>query len=257
MAIAAAVSAKRSAHPRCRQPHGSLLALFWRRNGSEPSVPLGGKNSNMRSREIAPRPDRGVALARPTRSSTSRPIGKTTEPDRWTICAEPGATWTVELLAQRSGRVIRFVALAPLQLGHDQIDKIGGQGRLWLCGAVETHSSGLPPAIPPMRRQRCLPPRRRNSTGWNNLVWTGASRVPLTAMHPTVRIAGATGSCGLLLKSPRHSQRRAADRAVNPGGSNYLAHELCLDQSSQRHPVAMAARKVGVVLHLQHPCECT
>ncbi len=75
--------------------------------------------------------------------------------------------------------------------------------------------------------------------------------------QPILRIAGTIGSCGLLLQSPRHSQRRAADRAVNPGGSNYLAHEPCLDQSSQRHPVAMAARKVGLALHLQHPCECT
>jgi hypothetical protein len=51
-----------------------------------------------------------------------------------------------------------------------------------------TRSSGLPPAIPPTRRRRCLPARRRNSTGWDNLVWTGASRVPLTAMHPRTPI---------------------------------------------------------------------
>ena len=34
------------------------------------------------------------------------------------ICVEPRATFAVELLAQRSGRVVPFVALAPVQLGQ-------------------------------------------------------------------------------------------------------------------------------------------
>ena len=40
------------------------------------------------------------------------------------IRAEPRATWAVELLPQRAGRVIQFVTPAPLQFGHDQIDEI-------------------------------------------------------------------------------------------------------------------------------------
>jgi len=55
-----------------------------------------------------------VARPRPTRSSTARQIGKAAEPDRWMIRAEPRATLAVELLAQRSGRMIPFVAPAPL-----------------------------------------------------------------------------------------------------------------------------------------------
>src|SRR6266446_1218263 len=90
-------------------------------------APLGGST---RIRDLAPRPgnrvqaDGGVARSRPTRSSTAGQIGNIAELDCWMICAEPRATLAVELLAQRSGRVIPFVAPAPLQLGRDQIDKI-------------------------------------------------------------------------------------------------------------------------------------
>jgi hypothetical protein len=83
---------ERSAHPPFRQPHGFVADSPQEGNGSEPSVPLEGKNSNLRSRAIASRPDRGVALTRPPRSSTSRPTGKVAEPRRWMICAEPRAT---------------------------------------------------------------------------------------------------------------------------------------------------------------------
>ena len=58
-------------------------------------------------------------------SSTARQIGNTAEPGRRMICVEPRATLAVELLAERSRRVIPFVAPAPLQLGHDHIHKIG------------------------------------------------------------------------------------------------------------------------------------
>jgi len=74
-------------------------------------------------REIAVQADGGVARPHPTRSSTAGQSGNIAEPDCWMICAEPRATLAVELLAQRSRRVIPLVAPAPLQLGRDQVDK--------------------------------------------------------------------------------------------------------------------------------------
>jgi hypothetical protein len=53
------------------------------------------------------------------------------------ICAEPRATLAIDLLAQRSGRVIPFVAPALLQLRHDRIDKIGESLRHHCVGEVE------------------------------------------------------------------------------------------------------------------------
>src|SRR5258708_4961222 len=94
---------------------------------SNPRSPLGGVREyeiSRQDREIAVQHDGGVARPRPTRSSTAGQIGNIAEPDCWMICAEPCATFAVELLAQRSGRVIPLVAPAPLQLGRDQIDKI-------------------------------------------------------------------------------------------------------------------------------------
>ena len=79
----------------------------------EPSVPPLGEEreyeTSRQDRKIASSPDRSVARPRPTRSSTARQIGNTAEPDCRMICAEPRATLAVELLAQRSGRVIPFV----------------------------------------------------------------------------------------------------------------------------------------------------
>ena len=53
------------------------------------------------------------------------------------IRAEPRATWTVELFAQRAERVIQFVTTALLQLGHDQIDKVGKGFRCRRVGQIE------------------------------------------------------------------------------------------------------------------------
>ncbi len=99
-------------------------------------------NADAEDREFASRPDRGVARLRPTRSSTAPQIGNTAVPDRWMICAEPRATWAVELLAQRPGRVIPFVTPARLQFRHDQIDKIGESLRHHRVGQVEPLSGG-------------------------------------------------------------------------------------------------------------------
>src|SRR6266853_3413626 len=103
---------------------GSQWTRRWREPDSNPRSPLGEERGY---KIFAPRSGDRVGVARPlpTRSSTARQIGNTAEPNRWMICAEPRATLAVELLAQRPGRVIPFVAPAPLQLGHDQIDKIG------------------------------------------------------------------------------------------------------------------------------------
>ena len=105
---------------------GLEFGQMFSRYGSRVTVLHTGKQIVSREDpEIAVQADGGVARPRPTRSSTAGQIGNIAEPDCWMICAEPRATLAVELLAQRPGRVIPFVAPAPLQLGHDQIDKIG------------------------------------------------------------------------------------------------------------------------------------
>src|SRR5207248_1781074 len=94
-------------------------------------------------RKIAFSSDRSVASPRPTRSSTARQIGNSAEPDCRMICAEPRATLAVELFAQRPGRVIPFIALAPLQLRHDQTNEIGETLRHHRVGEVEPVHIGV------------------------------------------------------------------------------------------------------------------
>src|ERR1700730_11752433 len=129
---------------------GSHATRRWREQDSKLGPPLGEEREyeiSRQDREIASRPDGGVARPHPTRSSTARQIGNTAEPDCWMICAEPRATWAVELLAQRAGRVIPFVTPAPLQLGHDQIDEIGESLRRHRIGEVEpVHVGFLDPS---------------------------------------------------------------------------------------------------------------
>src|SRR5580704_33272 len=116
-------------------------------DGFEPSVPPLGEEReyeiSRQDRKIASSPDRSVARPRPTRSSTGRQIGNSAEPDCRMICAEPRATLAVELFAQRPGRVIPFVAPAPLQLRYDQINEIGEILRHQRVGEVEPVHIGV------------------------------------------------------------------------------------------------------------------
>jgi hypothetical protein len=78
------------------EKRGSHWTLLWREQDSNPRSPFREEleyEISRQDREIASRPDRGLARSRPTRSSTALQIGNTAEPDRWMICAEPRATF--------------------------------------------------------------------------------------------------------------------------------------------------------------------
>ena len=73
----------------------------------------------------------------PTRSSAAGLAGDAAKPRCGMISAEPRPTRAIELFAQGARRVIGFVTPTPLQLGHDQIDKISEGFRCHRVSEIE------------------------------------------------------------------------------------------------------------------------